>query len=60
MLMVTALGSGSGKTFIVTGIAGALKKRGYKVGAIKVGGDIRDIVPSLIPNQRTHETVFFD
>jgi cobyric acid synthase len=47
MLMVTALGSGSGKTFIVTGIAGALKKRGYKVGAIKVGGDIRDIVPSL-------------
>ncbi len=47
MLMVTALGSGSGKTFIVTGIAGALKKRGYKVGTIKVGGDIRDIVPSL-------------
>jgi cobyric acid synthase len=47
MLMITALGSGSGKTFIVTGIAGALKKRGYKVGAIKVGGDIRDIVPSL-------------
>jgi cobyrinic acid a,c-diamide synthase len=45
--MVTALGSGSGKTFIVTGIAGALKKQGYKVGAIKVGGDIRDIVPSL-------------
>ena len=47
LLMVTALGSGSGKTFIVTGIAGALKKRGYNVGVVKVGGDIRDIVPSL-------------
>ncbi len=47
MLMVTALGSGSGKTFIVTGISGALKKRGFKVGVVKVGGDIRDAVPSL-------------
>jgi cobyric acid synthase len=47
LLMVTALGSGSGKTFIVTGIAGALKKRGCKIGVIKVGGDIRDAVPSL-------------
>jgi cobyric acid synthase len=47
LVMVTALGSGSGKTFIVTGIAGALKKRGYKVGVIKVGGDIRDAVSSL-------------
>ncbi|MCL5877195.1 MAG: AAA family ATPase [Candidatus Bathyarchaeota archaeon] len=47
LLLVTALGSGSGKTFVVTGIAGALKKRGYKVGVIKVGGDIRDAVPSL-------------
>ncbi len=47
LLMVTATGSGSGKTFIVAGIAGALKKRGYKVGVIKVGGDIRDTVPTL-------------
>lgn len=46
-LMVTALGSGSGKTFIVTGIAGALKKRGHKVGVVKVAGDIRDVVPAL-------------
>ncbi len=46
-LFVTGLGSGSGKTFITTGIAGALKKRGLKVGVIKVGGDIRDAVPSL-------------
>jgi cobyric acid synthase len=47
LVMITALGSGSGKTFIVTGIAGALKKRGYNVGVIKVGGDIRDAVSSL-------------
>ncbi|MCW3995178.1 MAG: AAA family ATPase [Candidatus Bathyarchaeota archaeon] len=47
LLMVTATGSGSGKTFIVAGIAGALKKKGFKVGVIKVGGDIRDAVPSL-------------
>jgi len=47
LILVTALGSGSGKTFLVTGIAGALKKRGYTVGVIKVGGDIRDLVSSL-------------
>ena len=47
LLLVTATGSGSGKTFLVTGIAGALKKRGFKVGVIKVGGDIRDVVPAL-------------
>ncbi len=47
LLLVTATGSGSGKTFLVTGIAGALKKRGFKVGIIKVGGDIRDVVPAL-------------
>ncbi|MDR2700759.1 MAG: AAA family ATPase [Nitrososphaerota archaeon] len=47
MVLVTALGSGSGKTFLVTGMAGALKKRGYNVGLIKLGGDIRDSVPAL-------------
>jgi cobyric acid synthase len=46
-LLITATGSGSGKTFIVTGVAGALKKRGFRVGVIKVGGDIRDLVPAL-------------
>ncbi len=46
-LLVTALGSGAGKTFIVTGLAGALKKRGFNVGVVKIGGDIRDIVPAL-------------
>ncbi len=47
ILLVTATGSGSGKTFIVTGIAGALRKQGYNVGLVKVGGDIRDLVPAL-------------
>jgi cobyric acid synthase len=47
LLLITAADSGSGKTFLVAGIAGALKKRGYKVGVIKVGGDIRDTVPAL-------------
>ncbi|XES78636.1 MAG: AAA family ATPase [Candidatus Bathyarchaeia archaeon] len=46
-LLVTALASGSGKTLVITGLAGALKKRGYNVGVVKVGGDIRDIVPAL-------------
>ncbi|MDR0492522.1 MAG: AAA family ATPase [Nitrososphaerota archaeon] len=47
LILITALGSGSGKTFLVTGIAGALKKQGYKVGVLKIGGDIRDTVSSL-------------
>lgn len=46
-LLVTALGSGSGKTFIVTGLAAALKKKGVPVGVLKIGGDIRDVVPAL-------------
>jgi cobyric acid synthase len=47
LLFTTATGSGSGKTFVVTGVAGALKKRGLNIGLLKVGGDIRDIVPAL-------------
>ena len=47
LLFTTATGSGSGKTFIVTGVAGALKKRRLNVGLMKVGGDVRDIVPAL-------------
>ena len=46
-LLFTALGSGSGKTLLVTGIAGALKKNGLNVGVVKIGGDIRDVVPTL-------------
>ncbi|MCL2643097.1 MAG: AAA family ATPase [Candidatus Bathyarchaeota archaeon] len=47
MVLVTALGSGSGKTFLVTGMAGALRKKGLSVGLIKLGGDVRDSVPAL-------------
>ncbi len=47
ILLVTATGSGSGKTFVVTGISGALRKKGLNVGLVKVGGDIRDLVPAL-------------
>ncbi len=47
VLLITATGSGSGKTFIVTGVAGALRKMGFSVGLVKVGGDIRDLVPAL-------------
>jgi len=47
MLLITATASGSGKTFIVTGVAGALKKRGINIGLMKIGGDIRDSVPAL-------------
>jgi cobyric acid synthase len=47
VLLITATGSGSGKTFVVTGIAGALRKMGLNVGVVKVGGDIRDLVPAL-------------
>jgi cobyric acid synthase len=46
-LLITALESGGGKTVVVTGLAGALKKRGWNIGVIKIGGDIRDIVPAL-------------
>jgi cobyric acid synthase len=46
-LLITALESGGGKTFVSTGLAGALRKKGWKVGVIKVGGDVRDIVPAL-------------
>jgi len=47
ILLITATGSGSGKTFVVTGVAGALKKRGVNLGLMKIGGDIRDSVPAL-------------
>jgi len=47
ILLITATASGSGKTFVVTGVAGALKKRGVNLGLMKVGGDIRDSVPAL-------------
>ena len=46
-LMIGSNGSDSGKTFILTGLAGALRRRGYKVALLKVGPDVRDIMPGL-------------
>jgi cobyric acid synthase len=47
MLMIGATGSDSGKTFITTGIAGALTKRGLNVCVLKVGPDVRDTESAL-------------
>jgi cobyric acid synthase len=55
IIMIASTGSDSGKTFITTGIVGALSKQGYKVGVLKVGPDIRDIVPSLYLNKEKME-----
>ena len=46
-LMIGSDGSDAGKTFIITGLAGNLKKEGYKVCLLKVGPDVRDIIPGL-------------
>jgi len=54
-LMISSTGSDSGKTFLTTGIVGNLRKKGYKVGVLKIGPDIRDIVPSLYLNKENME-----
>lgn len=46
-LMIGSNGSDSGKTFILTGLAGAIRRKGYKVALLKVGPDVRDIIPGL-------------
>lgn len=50
-LMIASTGSDSGKTFLTTGMVGALRRKGYRVGVLKVGPDTRDIVPSLYLNK---------
>lgn len=55
IIMIASTGSDSGKTFLTTGLVGVLKRRGYKVGVLKVGPDIRDIVPSLYLNKEKME-----
>ena len=55
MIMIASTGSDSGKTFITTGIVGDLRKKGYKTCVLKVGPDIRDIVPSLYLNKEKME-----
>lgn len=47
VVLMGSTGSDSGKTFITTGLAGVFREKGLKVGLIKIGPDIRDIVPGL-------------
>ena len=47
ILVLNATKTGAGKTFITAGIAGVLAKQGYKVCVMKVGSDLRDVVPAL-------------
>lgn len=55
MIMIASTGSDSGKTFLTTGMVGVLRKKGYKTCVLKVGPDIRDIVPSLYLNKERME-----
>jgi len=50
-LMIASTGSDSGKTFLTTGLVGALRRKGYRVGVLKVGPDTRDLVPALYLNK---------
>ena len=54
-LMMASTGSDSGKTFLTTGLVGALRKKGYRVAVLKVGPDVRDLVPSLYLNKDNME-----
>ncbi|MDL2246935.1 AAA family ATPase [Methanobrevibacter sp. OttesenSCG-928-K11] len=58
VLMIGSTGSDSGKTFITTGLAGALKRRGLNVGIIKIGPDVRDIIPGLYLTKGLMEDYF--
>lgn len=51
MIMLMGTGSESGKTFLSSGIVGALRERGIHTYVIKVGPDIRDLSPSLYMNK---------
>jgi cobyric acid synthase len=51
MIMLMGTGSESGKTFLASGIVGALRERGIHTYVIKVGPDIRDLSPSLYMNK---------
>lgn len=54
-LMIASTGSDSGKTFLTTGLVGVLRKKGYRVAVLKVGPDIRDMVPALYLNKEKME-----
>ncbi len=51
MIMLMGTGSESGKTFLASGIVGALREKGIHTYVIKVGPDIRDLSPSLYVNK---------
>lgn len=51
MIMLMGTGSESGKTFLASGIVGALRERGIHTYVVKVGPDIRDLSPSLYMNK---------
>jgi len=55
VIMMVGTGSDSGKTFLTTGMVGVLRKKGYRACVLKVGPDIRDIVPSLYLNKENME-----
>ncbi len=55
MIMLMGTGSESGKTFLASGIVGALRERGIHTYVIKVGPDIRDLSPSLYVNKEKLE-----
>jgi cobyrinic acid a,c-diamide synthase len=46
-LLIASVGTGSGKTFLTSGIAGALRRRGYRINVCKIGSDVRDLMPAL-------------
>ncbi len=51
MIMLMGTGSESGKTFLTSGIVGALRQKGIHAYVIKVGPDIRDLSPALYVNK---------
>lgn len=57
-LMIASTGSDSGKTFLTTGLVGALRRKGYRVGVLKVGPDTRDLVPALYLNKEKNGQLF--
>ncbi|WP_069808245.1 nucleotide-binding protein [Vulcanisaeta thermophila] len=47
VIVVASTMSNEGKTLITTAVARCLSRMGYEVGVAKLGGDIRDLHPSL-------------
>lgn len=47
VIVISSTMTSDGKTFITTGIVGQLRLRGFRTYVLKLGGDVRDIHPSL-------------